>query len=99
MSSKEGVMERHEAGKWTERLFKITEGKLAYLTSVRDFIAYLKSSTWVFARPEKDNRKHIFGLLNVCNGKSIVLEVSVPTCEVSVTVKCCSLHCKFSGYQ
>ena len=36
----------------------------------------------MFARPEKDNRKHIFGLLNVSNGKSIVLEVSVSTSEI-----------------
>ena len=101
-------MERQEAGKWTERVFKITEGKLSYLTAVsltlylwlispclRFTYIYLyvqegkelgsiplDSSTWVFARPEKDNRKHIFGLLNVCNGKSIVLEVSVSTSEI-----------------
>jgi len=31
---KEGLMERQEAGKWTERLFKISDGKLAYLTAV-----------------------------------------------------------------
>lgn len=36
----------------------------------------------MFARPEKDNRPHIFGLLNVRDGKSLVLEVSVESSEV-----------------
>ena len=36
----------------------------------------------MFARPEKDNRPHIFGLLNVQDGKSLVLEVSVASNEL-----------------
>lgn len=36
----------------------------------------------MFARPEKDNRPHIFGLLNVRDGKSLVLEVSVKSNEI-----------------
>ena len=32
---KEGLMERHEAGKWTDRMFKITDGKLTFSTVVK----------------------------------------------------------------
>lgn len=81
---KEGLMERHEAGKWADRMFKITEGKLTYSTTDGQELGKipLDSSTWVFARPEKDNRPYIFGLLNVRDGKSLVLEVSVSSNEI-----------------
>ena len=33
-------MERHEAGKWADRMFKITDGKLTYSTTVYRILSF-----------------------------------------------------------